>query len=179
MTEPSGWSPAPEGRLPPVPAPPMAAVDNREILYLYFLRNENSYTKEALQAAAETAGHAPDDIAAAWERSQVGVAGKTSSTRFVNAARLIVVGLYLGTFLLLVFGTDISERTYTIGPPILGVLMLFLGLLSLVLVGRTRMVSKEPLLALAGMLAVPFVMLVIVAGLCLSTTTPTFLPRAV
>lgn len=162
----------------PAPAPPTAAVDSRAMLVQYFLRNEGRYTPEALRGAASAAGYSAEDIAAAWSQSQIGLEGRASSGRFANPARLIVLALYLATFVLLVAFSTMSERTYGVGPPILAVALLVTGAISLARVGQTRLVSKDPLLALAGMLAVPFVLLVIVAGLCVLTTSPRFFPAA-
>jgi hypothetical protein len=54
------------------------------------------------------------------------------------------------------------------------VTLLVVGGIALLVVGRRKVVSREPLLALTSLLAVPFVLLVIVAGLCVATTNTTF-----
>src|SRR5918995_1571851 len=106
------------GAAPP-PAPPAAAVDGREVLFRHFLRNEHAYTREALERAAVETGYSPDDVAAAWARVQATYGEGVSASRYGTWARLLVLGLYAGTFLLFAAGSNLSERTYQVGTWIL------------------------------------------------------------
>jgi hypothetical protein len=158
----------------PSPAPPSAApADNREILYRYFLEHRGRFTPEALQRSAEQAGYPSAEVA---EVARLVAADEDSSTtdsgRYTTIARVIVVALYLGTFLLLVVPTRMGAASYGIGPAILGILLFIAGLIALWRVGRRRQVSENAAMALTSMLAVPFVLLVIVAGTCLWATGP-------
>jgi hypothetical protein len=160
----------------PVPPPPAAAGDDDEELFRYLLRNEDRFTDDALRQAAADAGHAPASIAAARARVAATHEGKVPANRYATWARAVVVATYLGTFALFAWGSDLVEATYGVGAMILGVVLLVTGLISLSVIGRPKVVAQDPLAALAGLLAVPFVLLVIVAGLCVVTTNPVFLP---
>jgi hypothetical protein len=170
MTEPDDRSGA------PAPAPPaIAAADHREQLYRYFLANRDRFTSEALERAAVAAGYPRAEVA---ETSRlVGAEGDvtTDSARYTTQARVIVLLAYVATFILLVVPTGMATGTYGVGPVILGVLLLIAGGIGLALVGRRRRVSANAAMALTSMLAIPFVLLVIVAGSCVWATAPQLL----
>lgn len=171
MSDPDRTGTAPE----PAPVPPAPSRDdNRTALVDHFLAYRDRFRRDALSRAAEDAGHAPADVTAAWEQVDAQLAGRSAPDSVVTRARLIVVALYVGTFLLLTVPTDMSRKTYSVGPLILAVLLVVTGLISLFAVGRRRRVAAEPMAALASVLAVPFILLVIVAGACVWSTSPTF-----
>jgi hypothetical protein len=156
------------------PSPPSGAAARRDALERHFRLHGGRYTRFALEQAARAAGYSDNDIAAAWTLIDMEDGGKAPAARFAAIAKAIVVVLYLATFALFVAGSDMSARTYGVGVPILAVVLLIAGGISLLIVSRSKVVSRNPLAALATLLAVPFIFLVVVAGLCVATTGPAF-----
>jgi hypothetical protein len=70
-----------------------------------------------------------------------------------------------------------GPRTYGLGPIILGLTLLLVGVPAMIYVGRHRGLADGVQGALLGALVLPFVLLVIVAGLCVATVNP-FPPSA-
>lgn len=159
---------------PPPPQAPPGEAARGDVLVSHFRAHERGYTRFALDRGARSAGYSDREIADAWSTIDVQASGVPNATRFATTARLIVLGLYLATFLLFVIGSDMSARTYGVGVPILAVTLFIVGGIALLRIDRTKVVSRDPLAAYASLLAVPFVLLVIVAGLCIGTTSPTF-----
>jgi hypothetical protein len=156
------------------PRAPGGEAARRDSLVRHFRTHGARYTRFALDQGARTAGYSDNDIAAAWSMIDAEDAGIVPASRFATVARIIVVALYVATFVLFVAASNMTRRSYGVGPFVLGVTLLVVGGIALLVVGRRKVVSREPLLALTSLLAVPFVLLVIVAGLCVATTNPTF-----
>jgi hypothetical protein len=159
----------------PAPAPPPGgAAARRDALVGHFRQHQDRYTRHALDQGARTAGYSDNDVAAAWTLIDMEDGGKAPAARFAPLAQVVVVALYIATFVLFVAGSDMSARTYGVGVAILAVTLLVVGGISLLIVSRSKIVSRNPLAALASLLAVPFIFLVVVAGLCVVTTGPAF-----
>ena len=156
------------------PAPPAGEAARRDVLESHFRRHSGGYTRFALEQAARTAGYSENDIAAAWSGIDMEEGGKAPAGRAAAIARFVILVLYLATFALFVGGSDLSQRTYGVGVAILAVTLVITGIISLLVVGRAKVVSRNPSAAIAGLLALPFILLFIVAGLCVATTGPTF-----
>ena len=141
---------------------------NADLLEGYFLENRGRFTEEALAAAARQSGHSEPMIQAALEGARRQEAGAPVRSR----SRRIVLALYLITFLALTAGmivnTGSSAGAYAV------ILAMSLGValaISLVVVNRARP-AADSAAVVAGMLAVPIVLLVIVGGLCVMTGLP-------
>jgi hypothetical protein len=158
--------------------PPSGEAARRDVLVSHFKQHERSYTRFALDRGARSAGYSDSEIAAAWSAIDMQASGVSGADRFATMARLIVLGLYLVTFLLFVAASDMPARTYGVGVPILAVTLFIVGGIALLRIDRSKVVSRDPLAAYTSLLAVPFVLLVIVAGLCIGTTSPTFFGAA-
>jgi hypothetical protein len=156
------------------PPPPAGAAARRDALERHFRLHGGRYTRFALEQAARAAGYSDNDIAAAWTLIDMEDGGKAPAARFATIAKAVVILLYLATFALFVAGSDMSARSYGVGVPILAVVLLITGGISLLIVSRSKVVSRNPAAALATLLAAPFIFLVVVAGLCVATTGPTF-----
>jgi hypothetical protein len=156
------------------PPPPAGAAARRDALERHFRLHGGRYTRFALEQAARAAGYSDNDIAAAWTLIDMEDGGKAPAARFAPVAQVVVVALYFATFALFVAGSDMSAKTYGVGVAILAVTLLVVGGISLLIVSRSKVVSRNPLAALASLLAVPFIFLVVVAGLCVVTTGPAF-----
>jgi hypothetical protein len=155
-------------------APPAGEAARRDVLESHFRLHGGRYTRFALEQAARAAGYSNNDIAAAWSRIDMEEGGKAPAGRAAAVARSVILVLYVATFAIFVGGSDMSQRTYGVGVAILAVTLVVTGIISLLVVGRAKVVSRNPSAAIAGLLALPFVLLFIVAGLCVATTGPTF-----
>jgi hypothetical protein len=160
----------------PPPAPPDGETARRDALIRHFRLHGGQYTRFALDQAARSAGYSDNDIAGAWSAIDVEEGGKVPAARSARIARIIILVLYFAVFAFFVGGSNMASRTYGVGVPILAVTLLIVGGISLLIVGRSKVVSRDPLAALTSLLALPFILLVIVAGLCVATTGPTFFP---
>jgi hypothetical protein len=157
------------------PHPPDGDARNRDVLARHFREHEGRFTREALSASAREAGYPADEVDAAWRLAdeEARSPGTVDAGRYRSTARLILLALYLGAFLVLVVPQRMSEfGPYGRDPITAGVPLFLTLLLGLFWVGRRRRVPANAALALTAMLAAPFVLLVIVAGLCLWSTTP-------
>ena len=139
-------------------------------LEAYLTTNGASYTEEALRAAARTAGYPDAVIDAAFTR----VTARAASAPVRARARSIVLGAYLITFLVLTFGMATSNAAAIgIAGAILAVTLGIALAISLWVVRRsTGHGADAGLMVITGMLAVPMILLVIVAGLCVATGLP-------
>jgi hypothetical protein len=155
-------------------APPAGEAARRDVLESHFRLHGGRYTRFALEQAARAAGYSNNDIAAAWSRIDMEEGGKAPAGRAAAVARSVILVLYVATFAIFVGGSDMSQRTYGVGVAILAVTLVVTGIISLLVVGRAKVVSRNPSAAIAGLLALPFILLFIVAGLCIATTGPTF-----
>jgi len=160
------------------PVPPAGEVARRRVLESHFRTHDGRYTRFALEQAARAAGYSDNDIAAAWSGIDMEDAGKVPAARSAAIARVVIIVLYLATFAIFVGGSDLGSRTYGAGTAVLAVTLVIVGLISLLIVGRRKVVSSNPSAAVASLLAVPFILLFIVAGLCVATTGPTFFGQA-
>jgi hypothetical protein len=173
MSDPNERRPGATAGPAPEP-PPGGAPARRDALVRHFRQHQDRYTRHALDQAARTAGYSDNDAAAAWTLIDMEDGGKAPAARYATIARVIVVALYVATFILFVGGSNMSARTYGVGVAVLAVTLLLVGGIALLIVGRSKVVSRDPLPALATLLAAPFILLVVVAGLCVATTGPSF-----
>lgn len=157
-----------------------APVPNRGkgVLYAYLERNRGKFTDEVLTEAVLKEGYTQEEVTAAFAELARAEGSKPVRAR----ARLIVLAAYAITFAVLVFGMLTSS--YAMGSGFIGSIVLAgsmglaLGLSLLVVRHSKGDGSGGGLMALTGMLVIPVVLLVIVAGLCLATGLP-FHPAAI
>jgi hypothetical protein len=157
------------------------------MLTAYFWSNRDRFTEAALSSAAQAAGYSPDEIATA-ARYVVGRRADEAAAKPVKArARRFVLAGYGVTFLVFAAGflrPSAPENTYLRGAGplalgILGITMLAALLIGLLWIALRRPAADQAEGALGVMLVVPFVLLVVVAGLCVATTSPLiFAPTA-
>jgi hypothetical protein len=152
-----------------------------QILHEYFWSNRDRFTEAALVAAAQPSGYAPDEIATAIGSVARRRADEAAAKPVKARARRYVLAVYGITFLVFAFAllrpTASPDYSYYrgLGPVALGILgftMLIALLLGLAWVGGRRPSAERAEGALGVMLAVPFVLLIVVAGLCVVTTGP-------
>jgi hypothetical protein len=158
-----------------------------QILHQYFWSNRDRFTEAALAAAAQSSGYTPDEIATAIASVAKRRADEAAAKPVKARARQYVLTAYGMTFL--VFAIALLRPTAPdyayfqgFGPVALGILgftMVIALLLGLAWVGGRHPSAERAEGALGVMLAVPFVLLVVVAGLCVATTGPLiFAPAA-
>jgi hypothetical protein len=138
----------------------------------YFRANRDRFTADALDDAARAAGYGDEMIAAAHAAIGRGDAATATKAR----ARSAVLVAYLATYVVLVALMLYNDRTHY-GQSVISsiVLTVFLGtalVISLDLIGRARAGGS---VSLRGLIAVPLVLLVAVAGVCLWSGEP--IPR--
>jgi|RhiMetdeSRZDD1v2_1073273.scaffolds.fasta_scaffold536726_3 hypothetical protein len=153
----------------------------------YMWVNRDRFTEEALAAAAQAAGYTPEEIAMAARSVAKRRADEAAAKPVRARARRYVLGAYAITFLVFAIAflrPNTSDALYyqgmgTFALGILGITMLIALVLGLVWIGGRRPSAERAEAALGVMLSVPFVLLVVVAGLCLATTGPyIFAPAA-
>jgi hypothetical protein len=158
-----------------------------QILHEYFWSNRDRFTEAALAAAAQASGYTSDEIAAAIASVARRRADEAAAKPVRARARQYVLTAYAITFLVFAVALlrpSAPESGYLrgIGPIALGILgftMLIALVLGLAWVRSRRPAAERAENALGLMLAVPFVLLVLVAGLCVATTGPLiFAPAA-
>ena len=137
----------------------------------YFADNQASTTHEALGRQASAKGYTEAEIGAA---SAAAEARREPDAAARSRARRVILGLYLVTYLVLIAGMLTSNAPYgagAIGIPILTVVLAVALAISLLWIrGRHLDAGHEGVMA--TLVAVPLVLLVGVAGLCLYTMGP-------
>jgi uncharacterized membrane protein YhaH (DUF805 family) len=147
----------------------------------YIAENRERYTREAIDAHLLNAGHTQAEIDAAW--SQVGGDERPSPSddrAFRQAFMGSVAAMYGVTFL--VYAVNFYVRLDELGyeglafiiSAIFLVPMLIAAQTSIALVRRKRSAGKGVVGGLLTALVIPFVFLVIVAGLCTVLTDAPF-----
>jgi hypothetical protein len=144
----------------------------------YLWVNRDRFTEEALASAAQAAGYTADEISTAARSVAKRRADEAAAKPVRARARRYVLAAYGITFLVFAIAflrpTGPDNSYYRgFGPVALGVLgftMLIALLLGLVWIGGRRPSADRAEGALGVMLAVPFVLLIVVAGLCVATT---------
>jgi ABC-type multidrug transport system fused ATPase/permease subunit len=159
---PTGWQAATEDRV--------------DRLTAYFVEHEGRYTLEALRAAASDAGFTSEEIDLAGQRLATRREIAQASRPIRARARWIVLGAYALVYAVLAWALLSAPNlgSYGMGEFALIVLSVVLGIglvISIVWVNRRRLPARLEG-ALPGILALPLIMLVAVAGLCVVTTRP-------
>ena len=162
-----------ESPTPAAPPPDGAAARDVTALNAYVAQYYGKYTDAALTDHLLKIGHQRADIDAALR-----AAAAADQVGPVNArARMIVRLLYLVTYGVLVAGMLFASRAFDYGAGIIGtiVLTVVLGIAFLISVvwlrwrgSRDRGMRPD----LITMLAIPVVLLILVAGACLATGMP-------
>jgi hypothetical protein len=153
---------------PVPPAAPPVGETREDSLAAWFRANGARYTPEALARAARDGGYSEAEIEAAVARGGDAALGRSTRTR----AAWVLAGLYLATFLVLVVPTTMTTSTYGLGPIILALLLGPIGLLFFLRIRRGRSIPAATLAGFTSLLAVPVVLLLIVAGICVVTVPP-------
>ena len=137
----------------------------------YFADNQASMTHEALGRQASAKGYSEAEIEVASAAAEVRRAPDAAAK---GRARRVILGLYLVTYLVLSAGMLMSNAFYGVAPIAMLILAVVLGLalaISLASIRRRHLdVGHDG--ALAALVALPLVLLVAVAGLCVFTTGP-------
>jgi hypothetical protein len=136
----------------------------------YFADNQASMTHEALGREAKGKGYSDAEIEAA---SAAAEARRAPNAAARGRARRAILGLYLVTYLVLSAGMLISNQFYGVGIIGVGILTVALGIalaVSLAWIRRRHIDAREG--AMAALVALPLILLVAIAGLCVYTTGP-------
>lgn len=167
---------SPEERKPRDPATWMGATRDRVAsLSDYFLAGADQYTPDALRQAASEAGFEPAEIDEAYGRATKRQRDEEVAGPIRRRARRIVLLAYALVYA--AFAVAFLTFASRLGAGIIALVILTLALLvalsiSLAWVKRRHPSEDQVEGALVAMLAVPFVLLFAVAGLCVAGTTP-------
>jgi hypothetical protein len=163
----------------PAPATPRDGEARLETLAGYLRANREKYTPESLGRAAREAGFTDAEIEAAFERAggNATVVGAPQRAQ----ARALVVAVYAVTFLgfavLMLSKPSAMQYGWGFALIILAVALGLSLLLSLWTIGRATPTAATASGAIASMVAMPVVLLLVLAGLCVMTTAPVGLLR--
>ena len=165
-------SPDASGTGPP-PAVPGQPVES---LGRYLEAHGDRFTDEVLARAARDAGYSD----AAIDQARAVVRERAAAAPVRTRATQAVLGAYLLTFAVLVAGMFASEYSrryggHVIGAVVLATLLGFALLISRWWLRRQPVKAGDAATGMAVLLSVPLVLLVVVAGLCISTGYP--IPR--
>jgi hypothetical protein len=171
-TTPPQPSPDAPGTTAPAPYPGQPV----ESLARYLELNQDRFTDEALGRAARDAGYPDAEI----DQARARVRARAAAAPVRARATVAVLGAYLVTYAVLVAGMFASEyaRRYgghVVGAVILAVLLGFALLISRWWLRDRGAKMSEAATGLAALISVPLVLLVAVAGICISTGYP--IPR--
>ena len=169
---------SPEERKPKDPTTWIGPTNDRVAsLSEYFVAGAERYTPEALQRAASESGFTPDEIDEAYRR----VLDRQRDEEMARPVRrrsywivLAVYGLVYAAFAVVFLE---NENRESFGAVALAILTFMLGvalLISIRWVRGRRPAVEQMQRAMLTMLALPLVLLVSVAGLCVATTQPYF-----
>jgi membrane-bound metal-dependent hydrolase YbcI (DUF457 family) len=153
---------------PEVPGAALPAAD-------YVRANRLRFTPDALDGSLRKAGYSDTEIGAAWRvlEAEDRAAGRSDQRGF---AASVLVGAYAGVWLLYVvaFATvprsnlDFRDVAFVVFAVVLGVPLL----VALVVLYRSRTLRVADRRAAIGALAVPLLVLLVLAGTCLATYPP-------
>ena len=177
MTEPPASPTAPPPRVPEPDAQPNFRSFG---LQTYLWSNRDRYTDDALANAARAAGYTEDEIASAARIVATRRADDLAVRPVKARARRYVLAAYAITFLVFAVAflrpTGVQPNLYyyrgagPIALAVLGFMLVISVLLALAWVAGQHPKAERAEAAFGVMLALPFVLLVIVAGLCVATT---------
>ena len=137
---------------------------NQQILR-YITDNRDTYTREVITRRLIEAGHDPAEIERAWESIEPRIVPRSEGGLPEDIAfwfTVYVVVLYGLTFV--VYALGIGELAI-----ILGIFLLLGAMISTRMVRSSRAVAKGAASGLLIAVLIPFVTLVIIAGLCTAT----------
>ena len=146
----------------------------------YIAENRERYTREAIDAHLLQAGHTQADINAAWSRvGDVERPTPSDDRAFWRAFTGSVAAMYGITFLVYAVSFYVGmEEGYESIAFIISVIflipLLLAAMISIALVRRNRSAGRGITSGLLTALVIPFVFLVIVAGLCTALTGAPF-----
>ena len=161
----------------PPPATSTSRADQVTALAAYLVANRGLFTDEALDQAALDGGYPKDVLAEARAR-----AGADPTPAIRQRARRWVLAAYGVTFLLLVLGMFANPAARSYGGNVIGTMILAfsLGLALAIALWVVRRARPSPdvtgATVMTGILAIPILLLVIVAGMCVATGLP--IPRS-
>jgi hypothetical protein len=138
----------------------------------WIVEHHERYSPDGLGAQLLAAGYSDAEVAAARAEAERRLAGGAPRGDLRARAAAILIVAFLGTWGILSW-LLVAPRENTYGPIAAGILAMvlaFVALLSLAVISQSRGLKRGAQGALVTILAVPFVLLVIVAGLCLATT---------
>lgn len=135
----------------------------------FIQQHRDTYTREAIVDQLRMGGYTAEVIDEAYRLEFAEPAPPVAPAADLRGrAAMILIAVFLLTWI--VIGSGSAATTYGLGPWILGVALLLIGLASLIGIANSGRLRKGAEGALVTILAAPFVLLFIVAGICVATT---------
>ena len=164
----------PDEAVPSTPQVPRDQGSRVDALAAWVAQQRGSFTEAALRRSAVAAGYTPEEYAAASSLAEERFADRAALAPIKSNARRWVLAAY--GIVWLVYAAVYLGRSYQygVGPFIQLVLTIALGIglaISLLVIRLGRPDAERRSRAMALLLAVPVILLVGVAGLCLPFTT--------
>ena len=148
-----------------------------EVAAAWIAGHRHLYNRAALDERLAEVGYSPAEISAAWmevESPSADIAGGTNAPDLRTKAAAILMLGFFGTWGVMTLILVMPNGSYTdyggLASLILGGILGVVALVSLIAIAASGRLRSGAEGALAAILTVPFVLLVIVAGLCVATT---------
>jgi hypothetical protein len=149
-----------------------------EEIVRYIRANRGTYTDDAIRKRLVDAGNQEWAVKDAFRLADRADVEQQRDPRrwwlFVGYA----IGLFVAAFALLVWGSDMVQQTYGIGAAVLFACMGIGLAVAIVLVRRNRSFALGLTNGVMTALLIPFVIVAVIAGLCVYTTSPNFFAAA-
>ena len=173
-------SPEEPGPRPSREAAALPPADHVRVLTEHFLRYRRTHTAEALGRAALGAGYNQEEVVAAINAVDAGLASVEASAPRRATAQRAILAAYGVTYL--VFALVFLTQTFSSGFGVIALIILTgaLGLalgLSSMWTRRGAWRQRGASVSIAAILSLPVVLLVLVAGTCAVTTFPSIVNR--
>ena len=171
-------TPPADGSTGPRPAWEASVLPSTEhvrVLAEHFLRYRRTHTAEALGRAALTAGYSQEEIVAAINRVEAGLAAIEASAPKRALAQRAILAAYGLTYLVLAVALLNQANLYGFGAIAVFILTPVLGLallISMVWARWSGWARRGASVNIAVILSLPVILLVLVAGSCVVTTFP-------
>ena len=147
----------------------------------YILMNRERYTREAIDTKLRESNYSPSDIEAAWQslrddeqRGSGDPARAPERHSFRSWFVPYVSVLNLAVFALFAFFSELEGSIFLVILAVVLLLGAIIGYFAVSRTGAARKAAQGITAGLAVALLVPFVITVVIAGVCIQTTRPAF-----
>jgi hypothetical protein len=148
----------------------------RDEVVRYIRENRGTYTDDAIRKLLIGSGHTQAAVNAGFREVDRRDMQEKRDPRRWRLFLGYAIGLFGVVFALFVWGSNMGERTYGIGLGVWVISMVAGLALAIAIVRRNRAFALGLTGGALTALLVPFIIVFIIAGLCVLSTNPTFFP---